>query len=182
MRRVYTTIMATAALLLIGGGCAPAGHSIKSATDVPGQTAILKETKSKPCIPDEPERTVVIKGIIADIPIDQELTLPPGPLKICEGSDGRMKGEGGGMASSSWTHSGDTGWGNGSISGEYFDDSDGKIRIRIKITLYSAPSEPGGVNKEYRLLASEIPNTFIDGNSKITVSFGKDIEIQNNNR
>lgn len=182
MRRIYATIFAMTVFLLIHSGCAPVSRGLKGTIDVSGQAAKPVETISKPCIPDEPERIVVIKGIVADIPIDEEIRLPPGPLKLCEGSNGQTSGEGGGMASSSWTHSGDTGWGNGSISGEYFNDSDGKIRIRIKITLYSAPSEPAGIKKEYHLLASEIPNTFIDGNSKISVSLGKHVGIQNDSR
>jgi hypothetical protein len=182
MKRLYTIIITSILLVSTGCGCSPVAHAIKGATDAPGQAAKPGETISKPCIPDEPERIVVIKGIVADIPIDEALTLPPGPLKLCANKNGQTKGEGGGIASSFWTNSGDTGWGNGNISGEYFEDSDGKNRIRIQITLHSAPSEPAGVNKEYVLLASEVPRAFMDGNSKITVSFRNDIGIQNNSR
>jgi hypothetical protein len=117
---------------------------------------------SDTCIPEEPERKVIINGTIGVLSLNETITLPPGPLTLCEKEDGGFIGEGGGTGSVCWYQ--------GSITGEYVKDSDGKNRIRIIIDRAPLSPDHKRVKKEYTLLLPEFPKTFIDDDSNIALS------------
>ncbi len=117
------------------------------------------------CIPDEPERTVLVEGIIGNVVINDDITLVAGPLNLCESQNGGFIGEGGGVSTVYWSQA--------SISGEYIEDAVGKKRIKINVNIFRTDIIPEDINKQYLLLVSELPKTIVDDNSKITISLIK---------
>ena len=120
------------------------------------------------CIPDEPERTISINGVLWNIGLDEKITVPPGPLTLCEDVNGGLIGEGGGTSVVSWYQ--------GSVSGEYVDDSDGKNRIKVTIKTSALTTMPEGVRKQYLFSVSELPKTIVEDNVTITISLVKNSE------
>jgi hypothetical protein len=164
-------VFITTILLSVFIICAPEAYRQKAKTDITVQDNKTEEKNiSKLCIPDEPERKVTIEGIIGKIIIETEVTIPPGPLRICEMGDGTFQGDGGGIGSVFWYQ--------GSISGEYVEDSEKTNRIKITVEIYPSSSEPEGLKKEYLLLVSDLPRTFVDNNSNVTFSVIKDSAVQ----
>jgi hypothetical protein len=155
MIRTHTII----ALVLL---CVASLYSQKNTLNKSAHAGQTAEYVSDTCIPEEPERKVIINGTIGDLSFNESITLPPGPLTLCEKGDGGFTGQGGGTGSVCWYQ--------GSITGEYVKDSDGKNRIKIIIAIDPLSPDNKRVKKEYTLLLSEFPKTFSDDESKITLS------------
>lgn len=158
MIRTYTII----ALVLL---CVASVYCHKNTLNKSAHAGQNGKYASDTCIPEEPERKVIINGTIGNLLLNETITLPPGPLKLCASGDGGFIGQGGGTGSVCWYQ--------GSITGEYVKDCDGKNRIKIIIAIDPLSPDNKRVKKEYTLLPSEFPKTFIDDESKITFSIMK---------